>query len=107
MFWITASVNVADAFGGLRQETAKRINFGIIYFLKQFSLKFIHHTICVSISSVGTMPLDWDRRSWFPVVFGAALVVLTSGNVGLNQDKRQARSSSCFGGFDLYFVLDK
>uniref|UniRef100_A0A671UJ41 Anthrax toxin receptor 1 n=1 Tax=Sparus aurata TaxID=8175 RepID=A0A671UJ41_SPAAU len=47
------------------------------------------------------------RSSWFPLVFGAALVVFTAGNAGPNQDRRQAGSSSCFGGFDLYFVLDK
>lgn len=40
-------------------------------------------------------------------MFGAALVVLTAGNVGPNQDRRHAGSSQCFGGFDLYFVLDK
>ncbi|XP_029295023.1 anthrax toxin receptor 1-like isoform X2 [Cottoperca gobio] len=53
------------------------------------------------------MSLCWSRNSWFPVVFGAALVVLTAGNAGPNQDRRQAGSSTCFGGFDLYFVLDK
>ncbi|XP_076587782.1 anthrax toxin receptor 1 isoform X1 [Chaetodon auriga] len=58
-------------------------------------------------SSAGIMPSCWSRSSWFPVVFGAALVVLTAGNAGPNQDRRQAGSSSCFGGFDLYFVLDK
>ncbi|KAI3372430.1 hypothetical protein L3Q82_022915 [Scortum barcoo] len=58
-------------------------------------------------SSAGIMPLCWRRSSWFPVVFGAALVVLTAGNAGPNQDRRQAGSSSCYGGFDLYFVLDK
>ncbi|XP_051277457.1 anthrax toxin receptor 1 [Dicentrarchus labrax] len=58
-------------------------------------------------SSAGIMPSWWSRSSWFPVVFGAALVVLTAGNAGPNQDRRQAGSSSCFGGFDLYFVLDK
>lgn len=52
------------------------------------------------------MPLCWSRSFWLPV-FGAALVVLTAANVGPNQDKRQSGSSSCFGGFDLYFVLDK
>lgn len=41
------------------------------------------------------------------MLFGAALAVLAAGNVGLDQDRRQAGSSSCFGGFDLYFVLDK
>ncbi|XP_044224319.1 anthrax toxin receptor 1 isoform X1 [Thunnus albacares] len=58
-------------------------------------------------SSDGIMPSCWSRSSWFPVVFGAALVVLTTGNAGLNQDKREGGSSSCYGGFDLYFVLDK
>lgn len=57
-------------------------------------------------SSAGVMPLCWSGSSWF-AVFGAALVVLTAGNVGPNQDRRQTGSSSCFGGFDLYFVLDK
>uniref|UniRef100_A0A665W402 Anthrax toxin receptor 1 n=1 Tax=Echeneis naucrates TaxID=173247 RepID=A0A665W402_ECHNA len=41
------------------------------------------------------------------VIFGAMLVVVTAANAGLHQDRRQAGSSSCFGGFDLYFVLDK
>ena len=58
-------------------------------------------------SSAGVMPSCWSRNVWFPVVFVAALVVLTAGNAGPNQDKRQAGSSSCFGGYDLYFVLDK
>ncbi|XP_071338642.1 anthrax toxin receptor 1 [Trachinotus anak] len=53
------------------------------------------------------MPSFWSRNPWFAVVFGAALVVLTAGYAGPNQDRRQAGSSSCYGGFDLYFVLDK
>ncbi|XP_068167858.1 anthrax toxin receptor 1 isoform X2 [Antennarius striatus] len=52
------------------------------------------------------MSLSWSRSGWFPVVFGAALVVLAAGVAGPHQDG-QAGSSSCFGGFDLYFVLDK
>lgn len=59
------------------------------------------------VPSAGIMPSCWSRSSWFPLVFGAALVVFTAGNAGPNQDRRQAGSSSCFGGFDLYFVLDK
>ncbi|XP_056231616.1 anthrax toxin receptor 1-like [Seriola aureovittata] len=58
-------------------------------------------------SSTGIMPSFWSRNSWFAVVFGAVLVVLIAGNAGPNLDRRQAGSSSCFGGFDLYFVLDK
>ncbi|XP_062855403.1 anthrax toxin receptor 1 [Trichomycterus rosablanca] len=34
------------------------------------------------------------------------LVWMADGNVGLSPDKR-ATSPSCYGGFDLYFVLDK
>lgn len=68
---------------------------------------FIHHLICMRFSSSGIMPLCWSRSVWFPVVLGAALVVLTACNAGPNQGRRQTGSSSCFGGFDLYFVLDK
>uniref|UniRef100_A0A7N8XSY8 Anthrax toxin receptor 1 n=1 Tax=Mastacembelus armatus TaxID=205130 RepID=A0A7N8XSY8_9TELE len=50
------------------------------------------------------MPSCWSRSSWFPVVFCATLVVLTAGQ---SQARRLAGSSSCYGGFDLYFVLDK
>ncbi|XP_047447354.1 anthrax toxin receptor 1-like [Mugil cephalus] len=60
--------------------------------------------ICMRLSSIMSC---WSRSSWFPLVFGAALVVLTAGNAGPNQGRRQPQSSSCFGGFDLYFVLDK
>ncbi|XP_053277859.1 anthrax toxin receptor 1 [Pleuronectes platessa] len=58
-------------------------------------------------SSARIMPWYWSRNFWFPVVLGAALVVLTAGNAGPDQARRQAGSSSCYGGFDLYFVLDK
>lgn len=34
------------------------------------------------------------------------LVWTADGNVGLTPDKRAA-APSCYGGFDLYFVLDK
>uniref|UniRef100_A0A3P8WAH0 Anthrax toxin receptor 1 n=1 Tax=Cynoglossus semilaevis TaxID=244447 RepID=A0A3P8WAH0_CYNSE len=46
----------------------------------------------------------WRRISCLPVMLGASLVVLTAVTAGPNQDRRQA--GSCFGGFDLYFVLD-
>uniref|UniRef100_A0A3B5RC06 Anthrax toxin receptor 1 n=1 Tax=Xiphophorus maculatus TaxID=8083 RepID=A0A3B5RC06_XIPMA len=54
----------------------------------------------------GMMSQRWSRRLWFPVVFGATLVLLTAVDAGPNQDRRQAQQSSCFGSFDLYFVLD-
>ncbi|XP_071012653.1 anthrax toxin receptor 1-like [Oncorhynchus clarkii lewisi] len=54
------------------------------------------------------MSLYGCRGSWLPVLLGAvsALVVLTAGNAWHNQDRGQGEPS-CFGGFDLYFVLDK
>ncbi|XP_034004615.1 anthrax toxin receptor 1 [Trematomus bernacchii] len=53
------------------------------------------------------MPSWWSRTSWLAVLFGAALVVLTAASAGPNQDRRQDGPSSCYGSFDLYFVLDK
>ncbi|XP_056135984.1 anthrax toxin receptor 1-like [Lampris incognitus] len=47
----------------------------------------------------------WSRWSCFPVLFGVVLVLLAAGNAA--QNRGQPGSSSCFGGFDLYFVLDK
>ncbi|KAK1892392.1 Anthrax toxin receptor 1 [Dissostichus eleginoides] len=52
------------------------------------------------------MPSWWSRTSWLAVLFGAALVVLTAASAGPNQDRRQDGPSSCYGSFDLYFVLD-
>ncbi|XP_036000365.1 anthrax toxin receptor 1 [Fundulus heteroclitus] len=53
------------------------------------------------------MSLCWSRSIWFPVVFCGVLVLLTAVDAGPNQDRRQTQQSPCFGGFDLYFVLDK
>ncbi|KAM9463541.1 anthrax toxin receptor 1-like isoform 2-T3 [Salvelinus alpinus] len=54
------------------------------------------------------MSLYGCRGSWLPVLLGvvSVLVVLTAGNAGHNQDRGET-GSSCFGSFDLYFVLDK
>lgn len=68
---------------------------------------FVHHLISLRSSSAGIMPSLWSRNSWFAAVLGSVLVVLIAGNAGPNRDRGQAGSSSCFGGFDLYFVLDK
>lgn len=77
--------------------------------MKTTDAGFLHHLMFMRLLGFfsGIMPLCWKRSSWLPVVFGTALVVLTAGNAGPNQDRRQPQSSSCFGGFDLYFVLDK
>lgn len=100
---ITPSVIVADIYGGLREDSVKRINFANIFFL---TLAFCRY-ICVQFFSPGIMTIFWRRSSWLSALLGFALFVLTAGNIGPNHDRRQASSSSCFGGFDLYFVLDK
>ncbi|XP_037114516.1 anthrax toxin receptor 1 [Syngnathus acus] len=52
------------------------------------------------------MPSCWSRRSWLPALFAATLVVPLV-HAGSDHERRLAGSSSCYGGFDLYFVLDK
>lgn len=65
----------------------------------------IFHLTCVGFSD-GIMSTCWSRRSWIPVLFAATLVV-PFVHTGSDHDRRLAGSSSCYGGFDLYFVLDK
>uniref|UniRef100_A0AAY4BNW2 Anthrax toxin receptor 1 n=1 Tax=Denticeps clupeoides TaxID=299321 RepID=A0AAY4BNW2_9TELE len=48
--------------------------------------------------------LKW--QTWMGVILGCILVVLTTGNTGQSPDRGPTKPS-CFGGFDLYFVLDK
>ncbi|XP_057687484.1 anthrax toxin receptor 1-like [Corythoichthys intestinalis] len=48
-----------------------------------------------------------NRRSWLPAFFVATLILVSLGYAESNQGRRPAESSSCYGGFDLYFVLDK
>ncbi|XP_077378783.1 anthrax toxin receptor 1 [Festucalex cinctus] len=52
------------------------------------------------------MPSCWSRRCWLPALFAATLVV-SLVHAASDHDRRLAASSSCYGGFDLYFVLDK
>uniref|UniRef100_A0AAY4BNY8 Anthrax toxin receptor 1 n=1 Tax=Denticeps clupeoides TaxID=299321 RepID=A0AAY4BNY8_9TELE len=52
------------------------------------------------------MPLCGCKRTWMGVILGCILVVLTTGNTGQSPDRGPTKPS-CFGGFDLYFVLDK
>ncbi|XP_072289561.1 anthrax toxin receptor 1 [Eucyclogobius newberryi] len=51
----------------------------------------------------------WSRWSLFVMMFAAAAVAFTGGSSGPDPDRgtEQTGSSSCFGGYDLYFVLDK
>uniref|UniRef100_A0A3B4ADP9 Anthrax toxin receptor 1 n=1 Tax=Periophthalmus magnuspinnatus TaxID=409849 RepID=A0A3B4ADP9_9GOBI len=55
------------------------------------------------------MSFSWSRWSFSMWMFAAAVVALTAGSSGPDLDRGAGRtgSSSCFGGFDLYFVLDK
>ncbi|XP_024131298.1 anthrax toxin receptor 1 [Oryzias melastigma] len=55
----------------------------------------------------GIMSPCWRRSFLFVLMFGPMLYILTAENAGPGSDTRQDKTSSCFGGFDLYFVLDK
>ncbi|XP_062414981.1 anthrax toxin receptor 1 isoform X2 [Pungitius pungitius] len=52
------------------------------------------------------MSQSWSRQVLLGVELGMLLAVLVAGSAGQIQDSREA-GSSCYGGFDLYFVLDK
>lgn len=48
----------------------------------------------------------WCRQVLLSMEISILILVLVAGSAGQTQDKREA-GSSCYGGFDLYFVLDK
>ncbi|KAM7369046.1 hypothetical protein PAMP_013345 [Pampus punctatissimus] len=48
----------------------------------------------------------WCRQVLLGVEMGMLVVVLAAGSAGQTHGRREA-GSSCYGGFDLYFVLDK
>ncbi|KAI9534668.1 Anthrax toxin receptor 1 [Dissostichus eleginoides] len=48
----------------------------------------------------------WCRQVLLGVELGMLVVVLVVSSAGQSQGRREA-GSSCYGGFDLYFVLDK
>lgn len=54
----------------------------------------------------GVMSQCWCRQVLLGVELGMLVAVLVAGGGGQIQDSREA-GSSCYGGFDLYFVLDK
>ncbi|XP_067113981.1 anthrax toxin receptor 1 [Osmerus mordax] len=47
-----------------------------------------------------------DRQAMLVLEMGILVTVLVAGSAGQNSDRREV-GSSCYGGFDLYFVLDK
>uniref|UniRef100_A0A665VQF9 Anthrax toxin receptor 1 n=1 Tax=Echeneis naucrates TaxID=173247 RepID=A0A665VQF9_ECHNA len=49
---------------------------------------------------------SWAWRALLGLELGMLVVVLVAGSAGQVHGKREA-GSSCYGGFDLYFVLDK
>ncbi|XP_056146257.1 anthrax toxin receptor 1 [Lampris incognitus] len=48
----------------------------------------------------------WGRKTLLGVELGILVFLLVAGNAVQSHDRREA-GSSCYGGFDLYFVLDK
>lgn len=54
----------------------------------------------------GVMSQCCCRQVLLGVELGILVAVLVAGSAGQIHDRREA-GSSCYGGFDLYFVLDK
>lgn len=54
----------------------------------------------------GVMSQCWCRQVLLGLELGMLIAVLVAGSAGQIHDRREA-GSSCYGGFDLYFVLDK
>lgn len=54
----------------------------------------------------GVMTQCCCRQVLLGVELGILVAVLVAGSAGQIHDRREA-GSSCYGGFDLYFVLDK
>lgn len=55
---------------------------------------------------VAPMAAPGIRVPWLPLALEVVLVVLAAMVSGHGQDRGEA-GPSCYGGFDLYFVLDK
>lgn len=55
---------------------------------------------------LGVMSQCCCRQVLLGVELGILVAVLVAGSAGQIHDRREA-GSSCYGGFDLYFVLDK
>lgn len=55
---------------------------------------------------LGVMSQCWCRQVLLGVELGMLVAVLVAGSAGQINERREA-GSSCYGGFDLYFVLDK
>ncbi|XP_031133666.1 anthrax toxin receptor 1 [Sander lucioperca] len=55
---------------------------------------------------LGVMSQCWCRQVLLGVELGMLVAVLVAGSAGQIHNRREA-GSSCYGGFDLYFVLDK
>lgn len=58
------------------------------------------------LPEAGIMFQCCDRQAMLVLEMGILVTVLLAGSAGQNSDRREA-GSSCYGGFDLYFVLDK
>lgn len=57
-------------------------------------------------SEAGIMSLGSCRKTMLAAEICTLMAILVAGTAGQSQDGRKA-GSSCYGGFDLYFVLDK
>lgn len=76
-------------------------NWKVLLSLFTFSL-----TELVPSLKLEVMSQCWRRQVLLRVELGMLVAALVAGSVGQIHDRREA-GSSCYGGFDLYFVLDK
>ncbi|KAG7512493.1 anthrax toxin receptor 1-like [Solea senegalensis] len=68
-----------------------------------FLLSEVEHMLHLKF---GVMSHNWCRQVLLGLEVGMLMTVLVAGTAGQIHDRREA-GSSCYGGFDLYFVLDK
>lgn len=83
----------------------ERGKWTIISSRRVFIITFSLAELVLSLK-LGVMSQCWCRQVLLGVELGILVAVLVAGGAGQIHDRREA-GSSCYGGFDLYFVLDK
>lgn len=91
--WLTTQEHCEERRQKGQKQKKERI-FMFTIFLADCSPKF------------GVMSQCWCRRVLLCAELGVLVAVLAAGSAAQLLERRQA-GSSCYGGFDLYFVLDK
>lgn len=71
-----------------------------------FTFSLVEFVPFLKLLNLGVMSQCCCRQVLLGVELGMLVAVLVAGSAGQIHDMREA-GSSCYGGFDLYFVLDK